>query len=53
MFPRLGMPQLQSQVHLEVGHQVGGEDRLEVEAVPFQSLAAEALAEGGAPGGGA
>ena len=38
------MLQLQSQAHLEVGRQAGGGGRLEGEAVPFQSLAAMALA---------
>ncbi len=52
MFPQLEMLQLQFQVHLEGGHQVGGGDRPEVEAVQFQSLAAEALAAGGVLGGG-
>lgn len=53
MFPRQEMLQLQSQVHLEVERQVRGGDRPEVEAVPFQSLAAEALAAGGVPEAGA
>jgi hypothetical protein len=47
------MLQLQSRVHLEVGHQVGGGARPEVGGVPFQSLAAEAWAVGGVPGAGA
>jgi hypothetical protein len=51
MFPRLEMLQLQFQVHLEGGHQVGGGDRPEVEVAQFQSLAAEALAAGGVLGG--
>ncbi len=43
------MLQLQSQVHLEAGRQVGVEGRWEVGAAPFQSLAAVALAAGVVP----
>lgn len=47
------MLQLQSQVHQEAGRRGRVEARLEVEAAPFQSLAAMALVAGVGRGAGA